>query len=109
MQRFIVLRILQGLLAVFVISLIVFALSRVAGDPLAAILDDEAGKEQIERLRQSWGLDKPIHVQYFTYMRRLATGDLGVSFRWDRPVLELIAERLPATVQLSSLPWSSPG
>ena len=102
MQRFIVLRILQGLLAVFVISLIVFALSRVAGDPLAAILDDEAGKEQIERLRQSWGLDKPLHVQYFTYMRRLLTGDLGVSFRWDRPVLELIAERLPATIQLSA-------
>ena len=90
------------MLAVFVISLIVFALSRVAGDPLAAILDDEAGKEQIERLRQSWGLDKPLHVQYFTYMRRLLTGDLGVSFRWDRPVLELIAERLPATIQLSA-------
>ncbi len=102
MQRFILLRILQGLLAVFVISLIVFALSRVAGDPLAAILDDEAGKEQIELLRKSWGLDQPLHVQYFTYMRRLLTGDLGVSFRWDRPVVELIAERLPATVQLSS-------
>jgi peptide/nickel transport system permease protein len=102
MQRFIVLRILQGLLAVFVISLIVFALSRVAGDPLAAILDDEAGKEQIELLRKSWGLDQPLHVQYFTYTRRLLTGDLGVSFRWDRPVAELIAERLPATVQLSS-------
>lgn len=103
MQRFIVLRILQGLLAVFVISLIVFSLSRVAGDPLAAILDDEAGKEQIERLRQSWGLDKPLHVQYFTYMRRLLTGDLGVSFRWDRPVAELIVERLPATIQLSAV------
>ncbi len=103
MQRFIVLRILQGLLAVFVISLIVFSLSRVAGDPLAAILDDEAGKEQIERLRQSWGLDKPLHVQYFTYMRRLLTGDLGVSFRWDRPVIELIVERLPATIQLSAV------
>ena len=103
MQRFIVLRILQGLLAVFVISLIVFSLSRVSGDPLAAILDDEAGKEQIERLRQSWGLDKPLHVQYFTYMRRLLTGDLGVSFRWDRPVAELIVERLPATIQLSAV------
>ena len=51
---------------------------------------------------KSWGLDQPLHVQYFTYMRRLLTGDLGVSFRWDRPVVELIAERLPATVQLSS-------
>ena len=102
MQRFIVLRILQGLLAVFVISLIVFSLSRIAGDPLAAILDDEAGKEQIERLRKSWGLDKPLHVQYFTYMRRLLTGDLGVSFRWDRPVAELILERMPATIQLSA-------
>ena len=102
MQRFIVLRVLQGLLAVFVISLIVFALSRVAGDPLAAILDDESGKEQIELIKKSWGLDQPLHVQYFTYMRRLLTGDLGVSFKWDRPVAELIAERLPATVQLAA-------
>ena len=102
MQRFILLRILQGLLAVFVISLIVFALSRVAGDPIAAILDDETGKEQIELLRKEWGLDKPLHVQYFTYMRRLLTGDLGTSFKWDRPVAELIAEKLPATIQLSA-------
>ena len=102
MQRFIVTRILQGLLAIFVISLIVFALSRVAGDPIAAILDDETGKEQIELLRKEWGLDKPLHVQYFTYMRRLLTGDLGTSFKWDRPVAELIAEKLPATMQLSA-------
>jgi peptide/nickel transport system permease protein len=102
MQRFILLRLLQGLLAVFVISLIVFALSRVAGDPIAAILDDETGKEQIELLRKEWGLDKPLHVQYFTYMKRLLTGDLGTSFKWDRPVAELIAEKLPATIQLSA-------
>lgn len=102
MQRFILLRMLQGLLAVFVISLIVFALSRVAGDPIAAILDDETGKEQIELLRKEWGLDKPLHVQYFTYMKRLLTGDLGTSFKWDRPVAELIAEKLPATIQLSA-------
>ena len=103
MQRFIILRLLQGLLAIFAISLIVFALSRVAGDPLAAILDDESGKEQIELIRKSWGLDQPLHVQYFTYMRRLLTGDLGVSFKWDRPVAELIVERLPATLQLSAV------
>lgn len=102
MQRFIVLRLLQGLLAVFVISLIVFALSRVAGDPIAAILDDETGKEQIELLRKEWGLDKPLHVQYFTYAKRLLTGDLGTSFKWDRPVAELIVEKLPATMQLSA-------
>jgi peptide/nickel transport system permease protein len=102
MQRFIVLRILQGLLAVFVISLVVFALSRVAGDPLTAILDEETGKEQIELLRKEWGLDKPLHTQYFTYMKRLLTGDLGTSFKWDRPVIELIAEKLPATMQLSA-------
>ncbi len=101
MQRFIVIRLLQGLLAIFVISLIVFALSRVAGDPIAAILDDETGKEQIELLRKEWGLDKPLHVQYFTYMKRLLTGDLGTSFKWDRPVAELIVEKLPATIQLS--------
>jgi peptide/nickel transport system permease protein len=102
MQRFIALRIMQGFFAVFIISLIVFALSRVAGDPIAAILDDEAGKEQIELLRKEWGLDRPLHVQYFTYMKRLLTGDLGTSFKWDRPVAELIVEKLPATVQLSA-------
>ena len=102
MQRFILLRILQGLLAIFVISLIVFSLSRVAGDPLAAILDDESGKEQIELLRKQWGLDQPLHIQYLTYMRRLLTGDLGTSFKWDRPVSELIGEKLPATLQLSA-------
>ena len=102
MQRFIVLRLLQGLLAVFAISLIVFALSRVAGDPLAAILDDESGKEQIELIRKSWGLDRPLHEQYFVYMGRLLTGDLGTSFKWDRPVSELIVERMPATLQLSA-------
>ena len=102
MQRFIVIRILHGLLAIFVISLIVFALSRVAGDPIAAILEVETGQEQIELLRKEWGLDKPLHVQYFTYMRRLLTGDLGTSFKWDRPVAELIAEKLPATMQLSA-------
>jgi peptide/nickel transport system permease protein len=102
MQRFIVLRLLQGLLAVFVISLIVFALSRVAGDPIAAILDDETGKDQIELLRKEWGLDKPLHVQYFTYAKRLLTGDLGTSFKWNRPVAELIVEKLPATIQLSA-------
>ncbi len=101
MQRFIVLRILQGLLAVFVISLIVFALSRVAGDPLAAIFDDEASKEQLDRVRMEWGLDQPLHIQYLTYMGRLLTGDLGTSFKWDRPVLDLIVEKLPATIQLS--------
>ena len=68
MQRFIILRVLQGLLAIFVISLIVFALSRVAGDPLAAIFDDEASKEQLERVRKEWGLDQPLHIQYLTYM-----------------------------------------
>lgn len=102
MQRFIILRVLQGLLAVLVISMVVFALSRIAGDPIDAILDDEAGKEQIERLRKEWGLDKPLHIQYATYMRRLLVGDLGVSFRWNKPVVELIGERLPATIQLSA-------
>jgi peptide/nickel transport system permease protein len=69
---------------------------------LAAIFDDEASKEQLERVRKEWGLDQPLHVQYLTYMRRLLTGDLGTSFKWDRPVLDLIVEKLPATMQLSA-------
>lgn len=102
MQRYILRRVAQGLLAIFVISLIVFALARVSGDPLNAILPEEASEEQIELTKAQWGLDKPLHVQYFVYVKNLARGDLGRSFKWNKPASELILQKLPATVQLSA-------
>ena len=102
MQRYIIRRVAQGLLAVVVISVVVFALARVSGDPTLVLLPDEASEEQIANTRAEWGLDKPLHVQYWVWVNRLARGDLGDSFKWAGvPASELIVERLPATLQLS--------
>jgi len=102
MQRFIIHRVSQGLLAIVVISMVVFALARVTGDPTQVLLPDEASEEQILQTQIEWGLDKPLHIQYLVYVKRMARGDLGTSFKWaNTPALELILERFPATLQLS--------
>ena len=102
MQRYILRRSPQGLLAIVVISMVVFALVRVAGDPTQVLVPDEASKEQILATQMEWGLDKPLHIQYWVYIERLSRGDLGNSFKWAGvPASELIIERIPATLQLS--------
>ena len=103
MQRYILRRSAQGLLAIVVISMVVFALARVTGDPTQVLLPDEASEEQILQTQIEWGLDKPIHIQYWIYVKRLTRGDLGNSFKWyGVPASELIIDRLPATIQLSA-------
>ncbi|MFQ6029677.1 MAG: ABC transporter permease [Dehalococcoidia bacterium] len=102
MQRYILRRVAQGLLAVWIISMVVFALARVSGDPVAALLPDEASEEQIVQTTKEWGLDQPLHMQYFVWVKRLVKGDLGNSFMYaGTPASELIGKRLPATLQLS--------
>ena len=103
MQRYIIRRVGQGLLAMIVISMVVFALARVSGNPLDVLLPDEATEEQFEATKIEWGLDKPLHIQYLVYMKRLLQGDLGESFQWDNTSAgSLIAERFPRTLQLSA-------
>ena len=103
MQRYIIRRVAQGVLAIFVISIVVFALARVSGDPLNILLPEEATEEQIERTKQEWGLDKPVHVQYILYLSRLIRGDMGESLAWANTTAdELIISRLPNTIQLSA-------
>ena len=104
MQRYILRRVSQGILAIFVISMVTFALARVSGDPLNVLLPEEASEEQIELTKKEWGLDKPIHIQYLVYLGKLARGDMGEALAWPNSSAgELIAERLPNTVQLSML------
>ena len=102
MQRYILRRSAQGLLAIVVISMVVFALARVTGEPTQVLLPDEASKEQSLATQIEWGLDKLLHIQYWVYIKRLSRGDLGNSFKWAGvPASELIIERIPATLQLS--------
>ena len=104
MQRYILRRVVQGILAIFVISTVTFALARVSGDPLNVLLPEEASEEQIELTKKEWGLDKPLHMQYLQYLGKLFRGDLGESLAWPNATAgELIMERLPNTLRLSAL------
>jgi peptide/nickel transport system permease protein len=83
------------------LTLIAFLLLHVMpGDPVITILGSEATHEAITSLRHELGLDKPIYIQYFDWLWRVVQGDFGRSIRTHIPVSELIAERLPATLQI---------
>lgn len=104
MQAYILRRVAQGLLAIFVICTVTFALARVSGDPLNVLLPEEASEEQIELIKAEWGLDKPLHMQYLQYLGKLFRGDLGEAIAWpNSTATELIMQRLPNTVKLSAL------
>ena len=84
------------------ISVLVFALNAIAlGDPARAAMGQRADPETLERLRREYALDRPLPVQYVAWVSRLVRGDLGESFREQRPVGEVIVERLPATARLA--------
>ncbi len=97
-------RIAQGLLALMLIATVNFLLIRAApGDPVS-VMAGEAGASDaqfVAQLRREFGLDKPLSTQLGTYLGRVATLDLGFSYRQQQPVLKLIAERLPATLLLT--------
>lgn len=104
MQRYIVRRLLQGLVTLFLVSIIVFMLGRLTGDPVALLLSEFSTFEDQERLTRQLGLDKPLYQQYAIFIWNAVRGDLGRSIRGDRtPALELVLERLPATLQLASI------
>ena len=104
MQAYTLRRVAQGILAIFVICTVTFALARVSGDPLNVLLPEEASEEQIELIKAEWGLDKPLHMQYLQYLGKLFRGDLGEAMAWpNSTATELIVQRLPNTVKLSAL------
>jgi peptide/nickel transport system permease protein len=84
------------------ITLLVFLLNAAAlGDPARAALGQRADAEALERLRRDYALDRPLPAQYLAWLGRLSRGDLGQSFREQRPVAEVLAERAPATARLA--------
>ena len=94
-------RFLQIVPVLFLITLIVFCLVYVAGDPVSLMLPLDAPPEQFEALRSSLGLDRPLPVQYLSFLSRLARGDFGESFRYRQPALDIVIERIPATLELA--------
>src|SRR5438128_1534954 len=102
MVRYLLGRFVATIPVVVLISLLVFLLIHAApGDPAELLLSDEASPEDIADARRRWGLDRPIYVQYLHFLSNIAVGDLGSSFRYADPVLNLIGQRLPATIELA--------
>ncbi len=84
------------------VSLLVFGLTTVGlGDPVRAMLGQRADPALVEQIRRDYALDRPVHERYLTWMSRLLRGDLGTSYHQQRPVAEIIGERLPATARLA--------
>jgi peptide/nickel transport system permease protein len=103
MQRYIIKRLMVGMLTVFCTITVVFLLTRSIGevDPTAVMLPPHAPPETQLKLKARFGLDKPVWQQYFIYLKNLSRGDLGTSFVFNEPVKDLMRERIPATLQLT--------
>ncbi|MGE3512058.1 MAG: ABC transporter permease [Vicinamibacterales bacterium] len=103
MARFVLRRLMLTVPVLLGVATLVFGLIHlVPGDPVQVMLGDAAAPEDVTRLRQRLGLDRPILVQYAAFLRGVSVGDLGVSLRTDEPVLAAILDRLPATVELAA-------
>lgn len=88
------------------VSVLTFFIAHVVpGDPVLVALGEHARDDQIAAYRRAYGLDRPVPVQYAVYIRRLVSGDLGISIRTRRPVAEDLREFLPATIELGTSAW----
>jgi peptide/nickel transport system permease protein len=101
MGRFLMARLLQGLLVAWGVSTLVFLLLRVSGDPTLLMVPPGAPAEAVERLRHQLGFDRPLVIQYVSFLADLLRGDVGASLVQSRPALQIVLERFPATLRLA--------
>jgi peptide/nickel transport system permease protein len=101
MIGFIVQRLVQSVLVMLTVALIAFALFRYVGDPINNMVGQDTSLEERAELRERLGLNDPFLVQFGRFAVNAAQGEFGISYQHRRPVSELIAERLPATLELS--------
>ncbi len=103
MTVFVLRRLAQTLLVLLITSVLVFGGLYMIGDPVEILVNPTADQIEKERATKALGLDKPLHEQYFGFLRGALTGNLGNSFVYARPALEVIFERMPATLELAFL------
>ena len=102
MFKFVVRRLLLLVPVLIGLSILVFVWIRaLPGGPAEALLGERADQESVEQIREQYGLDKPVYVQYWEYIRTTAQGDLGTSVTTRRPVTDELKQRFPATIELT--------
>lgn len=94
-------RLAQGLISIVGASIVIFAISRMSGDPIVLLLPPEAPPDLVEQVRRDMGLSEPLWKQYLIFAGKALGGDFGNSYRWQAPALSLVLDRLPATIYLA--------
>lgn len=103
-MAYIIRRLILFVVTMAIVSLITFAVFQVMpGDPIRTMLGTEADETQVETLKKQLGLDKPLYLQYLSWIQGLLTGDLGTSIRFSMPVSDLLMARLPVTLSLAAI------
>ena len=100
MLNYFFIRLIQSVLVMFVVAFVAFSLFNYVGDPVHNMVGQEASTEKREEIREKLGLNDPVHTQFLRFVGNAVKGEFGLSYQLRRPVSDLIAERLPATLEL---------
>src|SRR6185312_10441192 len=106
MKQYIIRRAGYSILSLFLLSLTIFVFVRLTGDPATLLVEPGASEADLQAIRVQFGLDRPIWVQYWHFIASFVTGDLGQSFYYRTPVLELYFQRLPNSLLLAATAMS---
>src|SRR2546421_3560879 len=101
MGQFIMRRTIYAIITLFILSLTIFTVIRLTGDPVSLLAEPGARAEDLDRIRIEWGLDQSWPVQYLAFAKNIFTGELGKSFNYQMPVSTLYFQRLPNSLQLA--------
>ena len=101
MLRFVLIRLLRAFVTIMAVMTFAFVVLRLSGDPAEVLMGPDVPQNVIDAFREAWGLDKPLWQQYASYIGAIFSGDFGISMRDRSPALELVLERVPATLQLT--------
>jgi len=102
MKKFIVKRLGLALISLFLLSLTIFLLIRISGDPAVLLAEPGASQADLDAIRMQFGLDRPLWIQYVSFVTHLVRGDFGQSFYYRTDVFELYLSRLPASLMLAA-------
>jgi peptide/nickel transport system permease protein len=106
MLKFVASRLLVVLSVVLTLSIVAFFLLNIAVDPAQAIAGEDANALEIQQIREQYGFDRPVLERYFEWFGNLLNGDFGESYYWNKPVGELVLDRLPKTIKLALMSLS---
>ncbi|HPO59584.1 MAG TPA: ABC transporter permease, partial [Anaerolineaceae bacterium] len=103
MIKYILRRLAQSLIVMLGVSVLAFGVLFLSGDPTYLYVNERASAEAIEQVRHNMGFDRPVYVQYWDFLTKAVRGDFGMSLKYGQPAMQVVLERLPATIELTMI------